>query len=271
MTPVSARGIVHQVGARVVLDGINLELEAGSLTALVGPNGAGKSTLIRVLAGDTHPTRGDMMIQGRSIGHYKPAQLALIRAVFPQQIRLEFAFSVRQVVELGRYVHTRGRRTSIKEDSDAIDAALAETGLTSLSDVLFPELSVGEQALVMIARVLAQQTPVLLLDEPTASLDMRHQHRIMDVIGRRAGRGAAILAVLHDLNLAARYAERIGIMAAGRLRALGEPGEVLHPALLRDVYQFPIEVFDHPSGRGRFVTASPYASTGTPRSAEIRR
>lgn len=256
MTPIVARGISHEVEGRTILEGIDLHLETGALTALVGPNGAGKSTLIRILAGDTRPTRGRVFVQGCPMADFKPAQLALIRAVLPQQTRLEFAFSVRQVVELGRYAHTRGRRAPSRDDSEAIDAAMVETGVTSLTHLLYPTLSVGEQALVMIARVLAQQTPVLFLDEPTASLDIRHQHRVMEVVRRRARRGTTVLAVLHDLNLAARYADRIGIIDAGCLRALGAPDEVLQPALLSDVYHHPIDVFDHPSGNGLLVTVS---------------
>ena len=263
MSPVIARGIAHEAGGRAILDGIDLDLESGVLIVLVGPNGAGKSTLITILAGDTRPARGRVLVQGRPIADFKPAHLALIRAVLPQKTRLEFAFPVRQVVALGRYAHTRGRRASDQDDSGAVEAAMAEAGVTSIAHILFPMLSVGEQALVMIARVLAQQTPVLFLDEPTASLDIRHQHRVMDVVRRRARRGAAVLAVLHDLNLAARYADRIGIMADGCLRALGAPDEVLQPALLSDVYQHPIEVFDHPSGNGRFVTTSGAHSGGS--------
>ena len=256
MSPVVAEGIGHERGGSVILDGIDMHLEAGALTALVGPNGAGKSTLIRILAGDTRPTRGSVLVEGRPITDFKPAHLALIRAVLPQQIRLEFAFTVRQVVELGRYAHARGRWTSSRDDAEAIVTALAETGVTSMTHLLFPTLSVGEQALVMIARVLAQQTPVLFLDEPTAFLDIRHQHRVMGVIRRRARRGTAVLAAVHDLNLAARYADRIGVVEAGRLRALGTPEEVLRSALLSEVYRYPIEVLDHPNGAGRLVAAT---------------
>lgn len=272
MTPVVAMGIVHEAGGRAILDGINLQLETGVLTALVGPNGAGKSTLLGILAGDIRPTKGSLLVRGSPIEHLKPARLARIRSVLPQRTRLEFAFSVRQVVELGRYAHTRSG-TMRRADSEAIESAMSATGVADLADLSFPALSVGEQALVMIARVLAQDTPVLLLDEPTASLDIRHQHRVMDVIRDRARHGAAVLAVLHDLNLAARYADRIGVVAAGRLRALGPPEEVLQADLLSDVYRYPVDVLDHPSGHGRLVTTSdagPGGSRQAERAAERR-
>ena len=262
MTLVSACGIVHEIDGHVVLDGIDLNLEAGSLTALVGPNGAGKSTLIRVLAGDVYPTQGEIFIDGRPIASFKPAQLALIRAVLPQQTRLEFAFTVRQVVEIGRYAHSRRGRTPGPDDSKVVDKALTETRLTSLAHLPYPMLSVGEQALAMIARVLAQQTPVLFLDEPTAFLDIRHQHQVMDVFRRRTGAGVTVMAALHDLNLAARYADQIGILAEGRLQALGAPDDVLSSDLLSDVYRYPIEVLENPFGAGRLVVASDYHRQG---------
>ena len=256
MTPVVAMGIVHEAGGRAILDGVNLQLETGMLTALVGPNGAGKSTLLGILAGDIRPTKGSILVQGCPIEQLKPARLARIRSVLPQKTRLEFAFSVRQVVELGRFAHAGDRRISCRNDAEAVESAMSATGVASLADLSFPTLSVGEQALVMIARVLAQDTPVLMLDEPTASLDIRHEHRVMNLIRRRARQGGAVMAVLHDLNLAARYADCIAIMAGGRLRTLGPPGDVLQPALLSDVYEYPIDVLDHPSGSGPFVTAA---------------
>jgi len=256
MTPVVAMGIVHEAGGRAILDGINLQLETGMLTALVGPNGAGKSTLLGILAGDIRPTKGSLLVPRCPIEQFKPARLARIRSVLPQRTRLEFAFSVRQVVELGRFAHAGGRRVSRRNDAEAVESAMSATGVAALADLSFTALSVGEQALVMIARILAQDTPVLMLDEPTASLDIRHEHRVMNLIRHRARQGGAVIAVLHDLNLAARYADRIGIMAGGRLRTLGPSGEVLQPALLSDVYDHPIEVLDHPSGNGPLVTAA---------------
>ena len=256
MTPVVAMGIVHEAGGRAILDGINLQLEAGKLTVLVGPNGAGKSTLLGILAGDIRPTKGSLLVQGCPIEQFKPARLARIRSVLPQRTRLEFAFSVRQVVELGRFAQAGGRRTSRRSDGEAVESAMSATGVAALADLSFPTLSVGEQALVMVARVLAQHTPVLMLDEPTASLDMRHEHRVMKLIRHRARQGVAVVAVLHDLNLAARYADCVGIMAGGRLLILGPPGEVLQPPLLSEVYDYPIEVLDHPSGNGLLVTTS---------------
>lgn len=262
-----ARGIRHEARGRLILDGIDLDLEAGTLTVLAGPNGAGKSTLVRVLAGDYRATSGSVRILGRTIADYKPSELALARAVLPQEIRLDFAFSVRQVVEMGRYAHARRGATARAEDSVVVEKVLSDTRLSPLAHLPFPNLSAGEQALTMIARVLAQQTPVLLVDEPTASLDIRHQHRVMDLLRLRARRGVAVMAVLHDLNLAALYSDRVGIMSGGRLKAFGPPAYILRSDLLSDVYDYPIEVLDHPSGEGRLVTTSAGPDTARSRRA----
>ena len=268
MTPVVARGVGYDAGQRTILDRIDLDLVAGSLDVLVGPNGAGKSTLVRLLAGDARATRGEVLVRGRPIADFKPLDLALIRAVLPQRTRIEFALSVRQVVEFGRYARSQRRKASGRDDSEAVEKALSDTETTALADLSFPALSVGEQALVMIARTLAQETPVLFLDEPTAYLDIRHQHQVMVLLRERARRGVAVMAVLHDLNLATGYADRIGILAGGRMRALGSPNEILQPALLSEVYRYPIQVLDHPSGSGRLMAASECGRGRSGRSGE---
>lgn len=266
MTPVSARGLVLEVGEHLILDGINLNLETGSLTAIVGPNGAGKSTLLRVLAGDIRPTRGEVFIDGRPLTGLKVSDLALLRAFLPQQTRVDFAFSVEEVVKLGRYAHSRhGRKGG--QDRTAVQNALSITGIEELAHRSFTTLSIGEQALAMMARVLAQQTPILFLDEPTASLDMKHQHRLLRLLRRRVRGKATIVAVLHDPNLAGLYADRIGLMARGRLHALGSPAEVLESGLLSKVFEHAIEVFDHPAGEGRVVMPSAYPEPWQPQLA----
>ena len=255
MTAVAAEGVGYTAGGRAILDGIDLRAEAGSLLALVGPNGAGKSTLIRVLAGDVRPSAGVVHFDGRPVGGFKPRELALVRAVLPQHFNLEFGFTVREAAALGRRARSRVGASSPEEDRTAVDRVLSETELSGLADRLVPTLSAGEQARVMLARVLAQQTPVLLLDEPTASLDIRYQHLVMRLACARAGRGGAVAAVLHDLNLAARYADRLGVMSGGRLAAFGPPRRVLRPDLLSEVYRHPIRVMEHPGEAGLLVVS----------------
>lgn len=245
MNPVRAEGIRLRAGGRMILDGIDLEAGAGSLTALVGPNGAGKSTLMRILAGGLLPSAGAVHLAGRPAAGLCPSELALVRAFLPQRFDLEFGFRVREAAALGRFPH-RGRARSA-ENRSVVERVLADTEIDGLADRRFPTLSTGEQARVMFARVLIQQAPILLLDEPTAALDIRHQHLVMELAQRAARPGGASVVVLQDLNLAAGYADRVGVMAEGRMRAFGPPAETLRPDLLEEVYGRRMEVIAHPS------------------------
>ncbi|OJX63160.1 MAG: hemin ABC transporter ATP-binding protein [Micrococcales bacterium 73-13] len=239
---------VHGVGHRIVdveiLDGISLEIGYGRVLALVGPNGAGKSTLLGVLAGDTAPTGGSVELDGRPLGDWSPAELARRRGVLLQQNAVAFSFTGRQVVEMGRapWLGT----PSADDDERAIEAALAETDATAFADRPFPTLSGGERARISLARVLAQETPVLLLDEPTAALDLGHQEDVLRIARRLAGRGRAVVAVLHDLSLAAAYADDLVMLDRGRLVADGSPAEVLSAERVEEVYRTPVRILPDP-------------------------
>lgn len=235
---------------------MSLSAAGGEIVALVGPNGAGKSTLLRVLAGDSPPTVGRVLIDGRPIGTYRPRDLARRRAVLPQQTVLPFAFTVREVVEMGRFA----RRD--EEDPEAIGRALAATEASHLADQVFSTLSLGEQARVSLARVLAQEAPILLLDEPTAALDLRHQGIIMDLARRMAHAGGISVVVLHDLNLAATWADRIVLIADGSVVADGPPIEVLTGDLLSRVYACPVSVVSHPVHGGPLILPFPEGAGG---------
>jgi iron complex transport system ATP-binding protein len=230
---------VH-LGRSVLLDGVTLRLAAGELLAVVGPNGAGKSTLVSVLAGDRAPTAGEVRLRGRPLPSYRPRELARLRAVLPQQSVLQFAYTAREVVGLGRAPWPG----SAAGDA-AVAAALADTDAAGLAGRTFPTLSGGEQGRVTLARVLAQQTPVVLLDEPTAALDLRHQQLVLRLARRLAAGGRAVLAVWHDLGLAAR-ADRVAVLDRGRLVAAGPPEAVLTAELLGAVYRHPVRVVPHP-------------------------
>lgn len=251
MSLLRAAGVRRRAGGRMIVDGIDLAAEAGSLTALVGPNGAGKSTLMRILAGDLPPTAGAVHLAGRPLAGSRPAELARMRAALPQRFSLDFGFRVREVAALGRFPHRGGTRSA--QDRLIVEQVLADTELTGLAERRFPTLSAGEQAMTMFARVLAQQAPVLLLDEPTAALDVRHQHLVMKLAQRAARGGGATVAVLHDLNLAAGYADLLGVMAGGKMRAFGPPSETLRPGLLTEVYGRRMEVIAHPFTRRPLV------------------
>lgn len=229
-------------GGRLVVEDVSLDLRAGELLALVGPNGAGKSTLLHALAGDVGCASGEVRVEGRPLRRWRPAELARRRAVLPQRTVLAFSFTARQVVAMGRHPWT-GRGV---DDEAAVSDALRCAGVESLAERRFPSLSGGEAALVCLARALAQDTPVLLVDEPTASLDVSHAEHTMTVLRSLADAGRAVLCVVHDLNLAVAHADRVAVMAAGRLVGIGAPAEVIGAELLSEVYGCRLSVVDHP-------------------------
>jgi iron complex transport system ATP-binding protein len=227
------------------VDGVSLDLARGEVLALVGPNGAGKSTLLKLLAGDLSPSGGEVTLEGRPLARFGAKELALKRALLPQQTILQFAFTARAVVAMGRHPHL-GMAGESPEDDAVVEAALARTETVPLAERVYPSLSGGEQARVSLARVLAQETPVLLLDEPTAALDLRHQQSVLRIARDLAREGTAVLAVLHDLNLAATYADRIALLDEGKLVADGTPWDVLTEERLSAVFRHPIGVVRHP-------------------------
>ncbi|MBD0710818.1 heme ABC transporter ATP-binding protein [Streptomyces sp. CBMA291] len=240
-----AVGLRVALGHRTVLDGVDVRVRAGEVLALVGPNGAGKSTLLAALAADLAPTSGEIRIGGRSVDAWSPGELALRRSVLPQAAALAFPFPVGDVVRMGRAPWAGTEREA--EDETAIAAAMAATEVERFAARPFSALSGGERARVALARVLAQRTGLLLLDEPTAALDLRHQELVLRICRERAAAGDAVVVVLHDLGLAAAYADRIGVLHGGRIAADGPPSEVLDAEVLSRVYRQPVEVFPHPA------------------------
>lgn len=238
-----ALGIHVALGDKAVLAGVDLAVHPGELVALVGPNGAGKSTLLGVLAGDVRPDAGTVHLAGQPLASYAAREAAQHRAVQLQQQGLAFGFRVRDVVAMGRSPWHRTPRSAA--DGEIVHGAMVRTDVDRLAERTFPTLSGGEQARTSFARALAQEAPVLLLDEPTAALDIRHQEAVLGVAQQVAHEGAAVVVVLHDLSLAAAYADRICVIADGRVRAVGDPPEVLTENLLGEVYQHPVRVLDH--------------------------
>ena len=243
--PLTARAVTYRVGDHALVDGVSLAVVPGEVLALVGPNGAGKSTLLRLLAGDLTPSGGEVSLDGRPLARYGARELALRRALLPQQTILQFAFTARAVVAMGRHPHL-GMTGESPQDDAVVEAALARTETLALAERVYPSLSGGEQARVSLARILAQEAPILLLDEPTAALDLRHQQAVLRIARELAAEGVAVLAVLHDLNLAAAHADRIALLDAGRLVAEGSPWEVLTAERLSAVFAHPVAVVPHP-------------------------
>lgn len=246
----SARSITLKLGRRTLLDKVSLTTEAGEVVALVGPNGAGKSTLLRALAGELNASEGEIFYGSRSLQTLSTLERAQARSVHAQHQRADLEYTAEQVVELGRYPFHLGRPSGA--DRVIARAAMALTGSTDLAARICATLSGGEQARVHLARALAQVWTAragehaLLLDEPVAALDIAWQHRALACARDFAReRGSAVLAVVHDLNLAARYADRMVLLADGRIAADGPPATVLasgalgrafglHCRLLRD-------------------------------------
>ncbi|MBL1076958.1 heme ABC transporter ATP-binding protein [Nocardia sp. 2] len=240
-----ARNAVLVRGAgRRILDGVDFEVRAGQIIALVGPNGAGKSTLLAALAGELELLSGTVELDGRALTNWTPLDMARRRAVLPQSHTVGFPFTAREVVAMGRAPWANTDRQD--RDEQCIAAAMTATDVTHLAARPFPALSGGERARVALARVLAQDTPTLLLDEPTAALDLGHQEQVLTLARERAAKGASVVVVLHDLGVAAAYADRVAVLDSGRIAADGPPREVLTTELLTRVYRHPVEVLDHP-------------------------
>ena len=241
MSPgVIGRGLGYTVDERTLVTDVDIEAVPGEILAILGPNGAGKTTLLRLLSGEWIPTTGSVELLDRPLSDLAPIELARMRAVLPQQTVLAFAFRCLDVVLMGRYAAATG------DDVAVVRQAMETTDSTILADRTFPTLSGGEQTRVSLARVLAQETPVLFLDEPTASLDLRHQELVMRTLRGLADAGAVVVAVLHDLNVAARFADRVVLLAEGRVYAIGATASVLNGETIEAVYRQTVEVVAHP-------------------------
>lgn len=232
---------------RLVLSGITFTVEAGEVFAVVGPNGVGKSTLIKAASGILPLQSGRIEVNGDPITGLNPDQRARRIAVVPQATHVPPAFTARQVVAMGRTPYLGWLEREGPADQAQTQAALERTGTTDLAERPMGELSGGERQRVMIARALAQAASVMLLDEPTAHLDLRHQDQILKLIQALAHEeGLAVLIALHDLNLVARFADRVALLSNGSVSKKGDPRQVLTPTDLAAAYGIEIHVMDHP-------------------------
>jgi iron complex transport system ATP-binding protein len=255
---------------RALLRGVSLTIRSGEVLALVGVNGAGKSTLLKILAGDRSPDAGRVKLAGRLLPDWSLTELARRRAVLPQDSRLAFPFSALEVVLMGRFPYSGGYPS--RQDIRLARAVMEDLDVIHLQDRLYPTLSGGERARVQLSRALCQLldngTPepcALLLDEPTASLDLAHQHTALAAARRFAREeNGAVCAVLHDLNLAAQYADRIAVLAEGRIVACGPPWEVLTEAILGSAFEVEVLVGRHPKLDCPWIATAPNTKTISP-------
>lgn len=246
-----ARNLGVRMGGNMLVDGVSLTVEPGQVLAVVGPNGAGKSTLLRTLSGEIAPDQGAVFFNERPLTEWKAREQAQMRAVLPQSSTLSFAFRVLDVVLMGRTPHIHGAESH--HDIQIARDALTTVEMADFAARSYTTLSGGEQQRVHLARVLAQiweESPLgpryLLLDEPTTSLDLAHQHRTLQIARRSAGQGVGVLAVLHDLNLAARYADQVLVMREGRSLISGSPHAVFTPETIEAAFDTPVLVIPHP-------------------------
>ena len=239
-----ASGVGVAVSGATLLHQVDLRIQPGEMVAIVGPNGAGKSTLLRLLSADLRPTRGMVKLCDRDIHTYTPSHLALKRAMLSQHVSVSFPFTVEEIVRMGR------GSQSLDASQRLVDAAIDEVGLHDFRHRELPTLSGGEQQRAHFARVLVQLAcgeavhgpGVLLLDEPTSSLDLRHQIALVEIARRRAQAGTAVVAVLHDLNLAVRFADRIVVLRNGRIEAEGAPVDTITADVLRNAFGIDVVV-----------------------------
>ncbi|MBK0417768.1 ABC transporter ATP-binding protein [Leucobacter sp. CSA1] len=232
--------------AAPVIDGLDLAVPTGGFTAIVGPNACGKSTLLRALGRMLRPDAGRVVLDGRAIGELRSKEFARRVGLLPQSPVTPDAITVGDLVARGRYPHQSLLRQWSNDDERIVADALEEVGMREFSDRMVDELSGGQRQRVWIAMALAQETGILLLDEPTTFLDIAHQIEVLELCARLTARGRTVVAVLHDLNLAARYADHMVAMHAGEIIAEGEASRVVTPAVLKRAYALDAIVLEDP-------------------------
>ncbi len=263
--------VCYSYGERSALRDVDFAVRAGEMVALLGPNGSGKTTLLRLASGVLEPRSGRAMLGGRDVRRYGRRELARRLSVLSQEMDVPSGWSVGEVVSLGRTPHIRMLASEMAADRAAVAAALRAMGTEALADRLYETLSGGQKQRVVMATTLAQQPEVLLLDEPTAHLDLRYRIELMDSVRQLASdSGVTVLAALHDPSLAALYFERLVILHEGRVVADGTPREVLTEELLEEVYEVPVRVsYDSELG-APLVHALPAHLGARPRSQDVR-
>ena len=243
---VVASGVSYSVADKSLVDDVSLNVTESEFVGVIGPNGAGKSTLLKLLAGDLEPDAGTIEVLGAPVTGVTIRELALRRAMLGASPPSDVPFSVRTVVNAGRNPHLGLEGNTAELDRRIVDDAMSATDVTSLAERSYQTLSSGEQARVLVARVLAQTTPVSMFDEPTASLDLANAESVLGTLKASASAGGTVLCAIHDLNAAAFHCNRLVLLESGKKIADGEPEEVLTGPILSEAYGYEIKVARHP-------------------------
>ena len=257
MTLVDVADVSVTFGDATILEGVSCEVEAGEFVGLVGPNGAGKTTLLRTISGAIDPTDGHVTVGDVPMHEVRSRVASRQVATVPQDTALSFSFPVRDVVAMGRYPHRSRFAPPDPRDEELVASALEQTATDHLAERPIDEVSGGERQRVLLARAIAQDTPALLLDEPTASLDVNHQIETLELVSRCARSGSAVVAAIHDLDLAARYCDRLVLLADGRVVASGPPRAVLTTETIAGAFETDAVVTPNPVTGSESVTALP--------------
>ncbi|TIH18460.1 ABC transporter ATP-binding protein [Marinifilum sp. JC120] len=246
-------------GGREVLHGLDLELPAGSMTAILGPNGSGKTTLVSSISGVLSPLNGRIEIDGSTVDSYRPRELASLMAVLPQRVDPAFGLTVKSMVMMGRYAHGSGFFGYDVEDEQICTEAIERVGISHLTERSVAELSGGEFQRVLMARTVAQQARIMVLDEASSGVDVAGKIELFDLLKRMNRDGATIVCVIHDLNLAALYFDRLVFLSQGRVMLDGSPAEVITEENISNVYETSVAIVEHPSLHVPQVLFSPAA------------
>lgn len=248
MSVFAAQGVTvrYRGSACAALENVSLAVEPGSFTAIIGPNGSGKSTLIRTLLGARRPDAGQVLFENAPVESYSRAAFARRVGAVTQIEEMPFPLTVRELVTTGRYVHLGAWRAETDADRDAVSRALERCDISALADRAVNQVSGGERQRARIARALAQEPQTLVLDEPTASLDVAHEMAIFQLLRALTGSGVTVLIATHHLNHAARFADRLVLLDRGHVAAAGTAAQVMQPAVLQRVYGWPLEIYPHP-------------------------
>ena len=256
MTPaIEVGNLSITLGGVTVLDAMSTSVDEGQFVGLVGPNGAGKTTLLRTINGALTPEEGTVRVAGQDVATLDSRSTSRLVATVPQSTAVAFDFPVRHVVAMGRTPHVGRFGTRTEADREAVDAAMDRTAVADLADRPVTEVSGGERQRVFLARALAQDTPVLLLDEPTSDLDVNHQVRTLNLVSDLVAEGRTAVAAIHDLDLAARYCDELRLLYDGRVQAAGPPESVLTDATVEAAFGARATVTEHPVTGSRSVTA----------------